>query len=121
MAERVPELRVQFTKKGKLQPASILVEHIVGLFDRERSGTVAVLTAAEFNDLLNQMAGDIAGGDPACKPLTDAQLINVRNRIDELHRQWAAIPPDSTMELTFDRAMESRRAFAITPFHTGEA
>ena len=85
--------------RGKLPAASIFVEHIVGLFDRERAGGASPLSAAEFNALIIEMAGS----DPARPPLTEAQLIRVRKRIEELHKQWAAVPAGSTLELAFDR------------------
>jgi hypothetical protein len=85
--------------RGKLQPSSILVEHIVGLFDRERAGGAPALSAAEFNTQIDEMAGR----DSARQPITEAQLTQVRNRIQELHNQWAAVPAGSTFELNFDR------------------
>ncbi len=85
--------------RGKLPANAILVEHVVGLLDRERVGGAAPLAAMEFNAQINEMAGV----DPDREPLTEAQLTNVRNRIQELHSQWTAIPPGSKLELTFDR------------------
>ena len=86
-------------KRGKLPAASVLVEHVVGLLDRGRAGGASPLSAAEFNAQIDEMAGP----DPGRARLTDAQLVNVRNRIQELHRQWAGVQPGSTLELTFSR------------------
>lgn len=85
--------------RGKLPPEAILVEHVVGLLDRERIGGAAPLSAEEFNAQIGEMAGTGQG-----RLLTDAQLNEVRSRIEELHRQWAAIPSGATFDLTFDRA-----------------
>jgi len=85
--------------RGKLPPASVLVEHIVGLLDRERSGGAPALSAAEFNAQLDEMAGI----DPQRPRLTDTQLTRVRNRIEELHSQWNGIPAGSALDLAFSR------------------
>jgi hypothetical protein len=85
-------------KRGKLAASSVLVEYIVGLFDRERAGGAAPLSAVEFNAQMKEMAGPEA----ARLPLTEAQLSAVRSRIEELHRQWIAVPAGSTYELTFN-------------------
>src|SRR5438552_1729678 len=86
--------------RGKLSPNSILVEHVVGLLDRERIGGAAPLSAADFNAQINEMAGI----DPARSPLSDEQLRDFRTRIEELHTQWASVPSGSALELTFDRS-----------------
>jgi len=89
-------------KRGKLSAASVLVEHVVGLLDRERAGGAAILSAAEFNAHID----DMTGKDPRQPRFSDAQLINVRDRIAQLHRQWAALPAGSALELAFDRAID---------------
>jgi len=85
--------------RGKLSAASVFVEHIVGLFERERAGGALPLSASEFNAQIDA----IIGTDPDRPSFTDAQLTTVRNRTEELHRQWAGIPAGSTLELTFNR------------------
>jgi len=82
--------------RGKIPDASILVEHIVGLFQQERSGGSAPLAAAEFNALLEQMIGR-----PLSPLFTDAQLTATRKRIVDLHRQWLATPPGCSLDLVF--------------------
>ena len=74
-----------------------LVEHIVGLPDREHSGGAPPSAAAEFN---NQLA-TIIGPDPNRPCFTEAQLSRVRDRIEELHHQWAGVPTGSTLDLVF--------------------
>lgn len=85
--------------RGKLSAASVLVEYVVGLFERERVGGASPLSASEFNAQIDAMIGT----DAHRPSFTDYQLMNVRNRIQELHSQWAAIPVGSTLELTFSR------------------
>ncbi|MBI4474764.1 MAG: hypothetical protein HY646_18980 [Acidobacteria bacterium] len=82
--------------RGKLPAEGILVEHIVGLFDRER----APLTAAEFNEQLRSMTVDLNTPVPS---FTEAQLAAARKRIQELHCEWAALAPGSVFELSFGR------------------
>ena len=86
-------------KRGKLSATSLLVEHIVGLLDRERAGGAQPLSAAEFNEQLDTALGP----DPSRPRFSDEQLDAVRNRTDELHRQWAEISPGSSLNLTFAR------------------
>ena len=89
-------------KRGKLSAASVLVEHVIGLLDRERAGGAAILSAEEFNAHID----DMAGKDPSRPRFTDAQLNNARDRIGQLHRQWAAVPVGSVLELTFGRSID---------------
>ena len=71
---------------------------MVGLFDRERIGGAAPLSAAEF-------AGHLATAGLVVPPpgLDDAQLAATRARIDALHDEWAALPAGGTLELPFER------------------
>ena len=85
--------------RGKLSAASVFVEHIVGLFERERVGGALPLSASEFNAQIDAMIGT----DPERPKFTDTKLTAVRNRTEELHKQWAGIPVGSTLELTFNR------------------
>jgi hypothetical protein len=85
--------------RGKLSPASIFVEHIVGLLDRESVCGASPLSAVEFNAQLEQMVGV----DPTRTPITETQLIRVRSRSDELHRQWVGMPRGSALDLNFTR------------------
>lgn len=85
--------------RGKPPSEALVVEHIVGLLEGEAAGAVAPLTASEFN---SQMSAMLAS-DLKLPHFTDAQLASVRNRIQELHRQWTGIPAGSALELTFNR------------------
>jgi hypothetical protein len=84
-------------KRGKPSAATILVEHVVGLFDRERSGGVAPLDAAGFSAQVEEMTGL-----KLKQAFTERQLTAARERIAELHQQWLSIPPGSSLDLTFD-------------------
>src|SRR5262245_3841928 len=92
--------------RGRLPAESIVVEHVVGLFDRERSGGAPPLRATEFNALLEEVVA-AAPLEFRCS-LTDEELTAVRQRIGMLHDEWAALPPGSSLDLTFDRAAKSR-------------
>jgi len=85
--------------RGKLPPEAVLVEHIVGLFDRERSGVAAALSAEEFNTLLGQLVGEAN----VVRTFTEEKLRDVRSRMKELHENWAALPPGGALYLKFDR------------------
>ena len=83
--------------RGKPPEEAIVVEHVVGLFDRERSGGGAVLEATQFSALLEQMTGL-----KLKRAFTDHQLTAVRARIAELHEKWVSIPEGSSLYLTFE-------------------
>lgn len=90
--------------RGPLPRESVLVEHIVGLFDHERSGTIARLSAAEFLEHLRARAA--AGGFPLPDPPpSDEQLDAVRARIGELHALWRGTAAGGELRLEFSRAL----------------
>jgi hypothetical protein len=87
--------------RGPLPHGAALAEHLVGLFDRERMGGAAPMSAAEFNAVVEQL---IATKRIERAPtFTDAQLAAVRQRIEALHGEWAALAPGAALELRFDR------------------
>ncbi|NUQ20194.1 MAG: hypothetical protein HOQ09_04460, partial [Gemmatimonadaceae bacterium] len=69
--------------RGAIPREAVLVEHLVGLFDRERDGTVPRWTAPEFNEQLALRAEDARF--PLPPPWDDARLDVVRARVGELH------------------------------------
>ena len=87
---------------GRLPPEALVVEQMVGLFDRERVGGAAALTADEFNGILQELtdSSNIISAPVA----TEAQLQAVRARISELYDGLASLQPGSAMELTFGAA-----------------
>ncbi len=97
--------------RSKLPASSILVEHIVGLLDGERSGGAPPLSAAQFNALIDEMIGI----DPNRSRLSDSQLTAVRDRIEELHQQWAGVPPGSSLDLTFSASVQTASSRALVP------
>ena len=84
--------------RGPLPPEALTVEHLVGMFDLERAGSV-VWGAPELNAEAARYARE--GGRPAPRPLTDAELERIRVRLGELYARWAAVGVGLTMELTF--------------------
>jgi hypothetical protein len=88
-------------KRGKLPSESILVEHVVGLLDRERVGGSSALSAAEFNSQIAEfVANDHLEVD---RTFSEVELAAVRQRIQDLQREWAGVAPGLFLELTFDR------------------
>jgi hypothetical protein len=87
--------------RGKAPAEGVLLEHVVGLFDSERAGGGPPLSAIEFNGQLQQMVE--TDSLIRIRTFTETELIATRNGIEALHKQWAALPPDSTFELSFDR------------------
>jgi len=86
--------------RGKPPAEAVLVEHVVGLLDRERAGGAPPLSTAEFNTHLRQMAA--GNGIRFDRTITDIELVTVRKRINELHSQWVAVPAGSVLELIFN-------------------
>jgi len=88
-------------KRGKLPSESILVEHVVGLLERERVGGGAPLSADGFNAHIAQfVTNDHLEPAPT---FSDPDLAAVRLRIQNLQDDWAAVRPGSFFEMTFDR------------------
>ena len=78
----------------------MLVEHLVGLFDRERDGSTPRFTAADFHEQLVMRAAE--GGFPPPEPaLSEEQLSAVRARIGELHRAWRETAAGETLRLEY--------------------
>jgi hypothetical protein len=84
--------------RGPLPDETIEVEYIVGSLSAERS-SASVCMAEEFNHLAAVYAK--TRGRPEPRPLTDAELIRVRSRMDELFARWRALALSDTLELTF--------------------
>ena len=68
------------------------VEYVVSLFQQERRG---VLRPADFGDALALYCPSVA------PTLTDERRAGVRARIEDLFRQWDAVPPGGALELPF--------------------
>lgn len=83
--------------RGALPPEAVLVEHLVGFLDVERT-TGAEWSASEYATQLALRGMDTAG---LPRPLTDAALYHVRRRRDALLAEWATVQPGSRLELDF--------------------
>ena len=86
--------------RGALPREAVLVEHIVGLLDRERIGGAPALTASEFNQMLRDVMS--AQDTDAVLVLTEDELNAVRAARSELYDRVAALQPEDSMELIFD-------------------
>jgi hypothetical protein len=82
--------------RGKSPSESILVEHVVGLLERERVGGAAPLSADAFREEIARMSGRDA------PELSEGDLARLRARVETLHRSWAELPESATLELAFD-------------------
>jgi hypothetical protein len=83
--------------RGRPPSESILVEHVVGLLERERVGGADPLPAARFREEIARMA------EGAALDVTDEDLSRLRARVETLHRRWAELPEGSTLEIVFER------------------
>lgn len=88
--------------RGRLPDEAVVVEHIVGLFDRERVGGAPPLTAAEFNGILADLASEARISSPPV--VTETQLEATRTKISVLYDELSAVKPGTALELSFDRA-----------------
>ena len=87
--------------RGPIPREAVLVEHLVGLFDRERDGATPRFTAAELHEQLVMRARE--GGFPLPEPaLSEEALRAVRSRIGELHRAWRETAAGETLVLEYD-------------------
>jgi len=88
--------------RGVVPAGAIEVENLVGLFDRERAGSVE-WSAEEFNDAAAAYAE--MHGHPAPTTLTDEQIAAIRADVRALHEQWRSTAPGAVLrvELTARR------------------
>lgn len=91
--------------RGALPARAGIVEHLVGLFDRERVGGAPPLTAEEFNGILADLAE--SGRISHAPTVTESQLAAARSRISELYDQLASLQAGTSMELFFDTPVET--------------
>ena len=88
--------------RGQLPNEAIIVEHLVGQLDLERT-TGVTWSAAELN--MNAAEYFSRNDRPApSRALTDADLLRVRERLRDLYARWHALRPGETLELPFDLA-----------------
>jgi hypothetical protein len=77
---------------------AIVAEHVVGVFDRERS-LPEPLTAPEFNETV--VASLPPAERPAFQRLTEAQLAQVRELRRTLEARWYTLSPGETLQIPF--------------------
>lgn len=82
--------------RGVVPAGAIEVENLVGLFDRERAGSVE-WTADEFNEAAAAYAH--MHGHPAPTRLTDEQIVAIRAEVRALHDEWRSTPAGSVMRV----------------------
>lgn len=88
--------------RGRLPAEAILVEHMVGLIDRERVGGASALTAEEFNAILRDLATDDRIENPQL--VTEEQLNGVRSKVSELYDALGSLQPGAPLDLVFGAA-----------------
>ena len=87
--------------RGPLPTEAIVVEHLVGQLDLERT-TGVTWTAAELNAHAAEYFRQRSLPTP--RALTDADLTRIRARLRDLYARWGALRPGDTLELSFDIA-----------------
>jgi len=90
-----------FAKPGasrRMPFQAIVAEHVVGVFDRERT-LPAPLTVAEFNETV--VASLPPAQRDAFKQLSDGQVSQVRELRSRLEARWHALSVGATMEVEF--------------------
>jgi hypothetical protein len=86
-------------RRGRVPDEGIVVEHVVGLLERERLGGAPPLSAADFNAQLEADLG--RAGIALTRRIADTELCSVRDRIDELRLRIGMLPPGEPLALTF--------------------
>jgi hypothetical protein len=79
--------------RGPIPLEAGVAEHIVGLLDRDGMGGAALFTAADVNAHVAQALG--VGNDV----VTDAQLSDIRVKVESLKARFAALAPGATLSL----------------------
>ncbi len=90
--------------RGPMPPAMIgdamLAEHLAGMLDRERDGSLEPQTAHEANAMLAAQFAQLPGA-PSPRVVTDEELSRIRATLAQLLARWRAVPPGESLELTF--------------------
>lgn len=73
--------------RGAVPAEALEVERVVGVFDSERASG-ALWSTEEFNGF-------------APRPLTEAEILQVRTMRSDLFRRWAGVVPGQVLELEF--------------------
>ena len=92
--------------RGPVPAEALLVEQLVGLFDRERVGGAPPMTAEEMHAHLDSLG--VSSQFREVSPLTEETLNAVRAARERLFDAWGVTQPERPFELTFDRPAISR-------------
>ncbi len=79
---------------------AMLAEHLAGMLDRERDGSLEPQTAEETNALLVAQFAQLPGA-PSPRVVTDEELAQIRATLAQLLARWRAVPPGGSLELSF--------------------
>ena len=93
--------------RGPLPAEALEVEHIVGLFDRQRS-TGLIWSVEDFNTY-------------SMRPLSDQQIQAVLKARAELFHRWANTEPGTKLALTFPASPATLKLPKSSAPHTGRA
>lgn len=87
--------------RGPLPPEAVMVEHIVGLLDVERSSG-HLMSPEEFRTALSACAAQHQNWPgAAARALDDDAIARIRARRSELFGRWREVPEGGTLELEF--------------------
>ena len=82
--------------RGPLPPEAIVVEHLVGILDRQR--TISAVELNEHVELLVQTKAIATD-----RRFSEQEVADVRELMDRAQAEWIALPPGGTMVLDYDR------------------
>jgi hypothetical protein len=88
--------------RGPLPAEALWAETIVGMLDVERAQQASAVSRMSAADLNHQVELKFSLDDrtPPGR-VTASQLAAIRRRCDDLFKQWDAVPPGETLELSF--------------------
>ena len=79
---------------------AMLAEHLAGMLDGERNGTLEPQTAEAMNATLAAQFAQLPNAPPL-RPVTDDELARIRATVAELAFRWRALPMGEVLELPF--------------------
>ena len=79
---------------------ALLAEHLAGMLDGERSGSLEPQMAREVNAMLAAQFVQLPGA-PSPRIVTNDELARIRATLSELLACWRAVPPGESLELSF--------------------
>jgi hypothetical protein len=79
---------------------AMLAEHLAGMLDGERAGSLEPQMADETNAMLAAQFAQLPGA-PQPHVITDDELAQIRATVAQLLARWRAVLPGGSLELTF--------------------